>query len=250
MHKLLLLAVLSATALPVAALAQSTDGETAPAPATAGGEAADSEERTGAADDAMAAPVPQTEEVGVTTYVTEQPEGALFATDLIGQDVFGSAEEKIGDINDILIGGDGMVEAVVIGVGGFLGLGEKDVAVPLSSLEVELVEQRFQVSIPATEQDLMEAPMFLRADGTTSDRLGAFERMFERTRVDAEKALDVAGERAGELYDQATEQAGELTRQAGESASRLLEQGGEALRQLTEEETPPADQPADGGGAQ
>jgi hypothetical protein len=43
--------------------------------------------------------------------------------------------QKIGDINEVLLNKDGMAEAVVIGVGGFLGIGEKNVAVPFKSLE-------------------------------------------------------------------------------------------------------------------
>jgi hypothetical protein len=43
--------------------------------------------------------------------------------------------ETIGDVNDVLIDRSGTAQAIVIGVGGFLGVGEKDVAVPFSALE-------------------------------------------------------------------------------------------------------------------
>lgn len=236
MNRLLALAILSATVLPAAALAQSTD---APSEASANERPA---EASGAdAGEGATAPRAAREEIGVTSYLTEQPADALFATDLVGYDVYGSEGEKIGDINDVVIRGDGTVAGVVIGVGGFLGLGEKDVAVPLSDLELERVDGGNRIAIAATERELMEAPMFVRADGTTSDRIGAWERTFQRTREEAERALGVAGERAGELYDQ-----------AGEEAQRLIEQGREAVRGLTGgEETAPADgQPADGGGSQ
>jgi hypothetical protein len=43
--------------------------------------------------------------------------------------------ETIGDVNDVLLDRSGAAQAIVIGVGGFLGIGEKDVAVPFGALE-------------------------------------------------------------------------------------------------------------------
>ena len=48
--------------------------------------------------------------------------------------MYGANNENIGEINDVLINRNGQVVAVIIGVGGFLGIGEKDVAVPMSML--------------------------------------------------------------------------------------------------------------------
>ena len=44
---------------------------------------------------------------------------------------------SIGEINDVIVASDGQVKAAVIGVGGFLGVGEKNVAVPFNSLHVQ-----------------------------------------------------------------------------------------------------------------
>jgi sporulation protein YlmC with PRC-barrel domain len=57
------------------------------------------------------------------------------APKLVGVDVYGPDNKKIGKIQDILMTHDGMARAVVIGVGGFLGIGEKDVAVPFQSVQ-------------------------------------------------------------------------------------------------------------------
>jgi len=54
---------------------------------------------------------------------------------LIGLDIYNRADEKIGDINEILLDHTGKVKAVVIGVGGFLGMGEHDVAVSMDKLK-------------------------------------------------------------------------------------------------------------------
>lgn len=47
---------------------------------------------------------------------------------LIGLDVYNDKDENIGDINDVILGKDGKVELIVVGVGGWLGMGEHDVA--------------------------------------------------------------------------------------------------------------------------
>lgn len=57
------------------------------------------------------------------------------ASKLIGARVYSSRNENIGDINDLIIDSSGRVAEVIIGVGGFLGMGEHNVAVPMSDLK-------------------------------------------------------------------------------------------------------------------
>ena len=52
-----------------------------------------------------------------------------------GVDVYGPDNQKVGDIDELLVDRDGKIEAVVIGVGGFLGIGQKDVAIPYAELQ-------------------------------------------------------------------------------------------------------------------
>jgi hypothetical protein len=56
------------------------------------------------------------------------------ASDLLNQKVKNSANETGGDINDLSIGSDGKIAAVIIGLGGFLGMGEKNVSLPYDQL--------------------------------------------------------------------------------------------------------------------
>src|SRR5215204_2528414 len=58
---------------------------------------------------------------------------------LVGLVVYGPNNERIGEINEVLVDRNGQVSAVVIGVGGFLGIGEKDVALPFN--QVKFVDQ-------------------------------------------------------------------------------------------------------------
>jgi sporulation protein YlmC with PRC-barrel domain len=80
----------------------------------------------------MAADTMATQEV----YLTQQGADQVAASNYIGQDVYTTGEKSIGKINDLIMQKDGTVVAAVIGVGGFLGLGEKNVAVPLSKITV------------------------------------------------------------------------------------------------------------------
>lgn len=74
---------------------------------------------------------------GNVQFIQSREPGHYRSTELVGRDVYGSNNEDIGEINDVLIDRSGRVSAVLLGVGGFLGLGEKDVAVPMSALQFQ-----------------------------------------------------------------------------------------------------------------
>ena len=60
----------------------------------------------------------------------------MLASNLIGQAVYNCQDETIGDINDLVTDEGGKVVAVLVGNGGFLGLGEKDVAIGFEDLKI------------------------------------------------------------------------------------------------------------------
>ncbi|MEE1610144.1 PRC-barrel domain-containing protein [Microvirga sp. CF3016] len=68
-------------------------------------------------------------------FITKMEMNHVMASDLIGTRVVSANNESIGDINDVILDRNGQIMAAVVGVGGFLGIGEKDVAVPFKSLE-------------------------------------------------------------------------------------------------------------------
>ena len=68
-------------------------------------------------------------------FVTVEPTGSWRASDLEGKEVYDTTGENIGSISDVLLSEQGEVLAVLVGVGGFLGIGEKDVAVSMDALE-------------------------------------------------------------------------------------------------------------------
>ena len=82
-------------------------------------------------------PAPATKPApGVTTSTAPQAHSDLWrASKLIGVNVYNDNNEKLGDISEILLDKSGKVEGVVIGVGGFLGMGQHDIKVEMSKLK-------------------------------------------------------------------------------------------------------------------
>jgi len=112
--------------------------------------------------------VTTTEEVTVATSILATgytiADKDDLATEIIGKRVYSSADpnaDHIGEVNNLVIGENGQVAAVVIGVGGFLGIGEKDVAVNFGELQrVTAQDGAEHFVLPATKEALEAAPKF------------------------------------------------------------------------------------------
>jgi sporulation protein YlmC with PRC-barrel domain len=72
------------------------------------------------------------------------------ASKLMGLDVYNDANDKLGEINELILDKNGKVNAVVIGVGGFLGMGEHDIAVSMDKLKFVEEPMRTSSTAPAT----------------------------------------------------------------------------------------------------
>jgi hypothetical protein len=84
---------------------------------------------------------------------------------LLTESVKNAANETIGDINDVLISGDGKVAAVIVGVGGFLGMGEKNVALPYDQLVfAKDIGDDLVVTTSATKESLETAPEYIKPE--------------------------------------------------------------------------------------
>ena len=75
------------------------------------------------------------------------------ASKLMGLDVYNESNEKLGDVNEFILDKTGKVTAVVIGVGGFLGMGEHDIAVSMDKLKFVEEPVRTSSTAPATSRD-------------------------------------------------------------------------------------------------
>ena len=84
----------------------------------------------------------------------------MLASDVVKSDVYDAGENKIGVIDDVLMARDGSPEQAVIGVGGFLGVGEKDVAIPFSELKIKSRNGKNWFELDRTKDQLKGAAAF------------------------------------------------------------------------------------------
>lgn len=94
-------------------------------------------------------------------YITQQSETQISANDYIGKAIYNAENNSIGDVNDLILEENGGIVAAVVGVGGFLGIGEKDVAVPMSKLTMARDENNnVRLTTTETADSLKAAPEF------------------------------------------------------------------------------------------
>jgi len=106
-------------------------------------------------------PAAKNDQASQPKFVASQKPDQFLASNFKGTDVMGSDGKKIGDVSDILFDKDGKIEAYVVSVGGFLGMGAKEVAMPPSAFTVQTGknnEKKLQLSM--TQNDLKQAQKF------------------------------------------------------------------------------------------
>jgi sporulation protein YlmC with PRC-barrel domain len=97
---------------------------------------------------------------GASAAVTQQKPDQLLASKVKGTDVVGSDNQKIGDVSDILFDKEGKIEAFVISVGGFLGMGAKDIALPPSQVQWTKEGNDEKLKVSMTKDQLQQAAKF------------------------------------------------------------------------------------------
>jgi sporulation protein YlmC with PRC-barrel domain len=106
----------------------------AQAPANSGGTVAPLAPRSGTTAEAPAERDTTTTASIDKSQLTRMPVGEIRSEELTGTTVYGSEDANVGKIGDVVLSGDGKVDAVIINVGGFLGMGSKEVAVGMDNL--------------------------------------------------------------------------------------------------------------------
>ena len=98
----------------------------------------------------------------VPGQILVQDANTILAKELIGQTVYAPDKAKIGSISDLILSKDGStVEGFVIGVGGFLGIGEKSVAMKLDRLKMTTdADGRLQLTMDVKKEELTNTPTF------------------------------------------------------------------------------------------
>ena len=105
---------------------------------------------SGAAYAQTAQPADRAAPAATTSSDKMMLKGKWRASKLMGLNVYNEANEKLGDINELILDKNGKVNAVVIGVGGFLGMGEHDIAVTMDKLKFIEEPVRTTATAPAT----------------------------------------------------------------------------------------------------
>jgi hypothetical protein len=104
-------------------------------------------------------PAPSASASGSPQFLSKQESGDVLASNLIGESVYNGQDEAIGGINDLVTDESGKVVGVLIGAGGFLGMGQKDVAIRFEDLRLVREEDNGIKVIADLNQDtLASAP--------------------------------------------------------------------------------------------
>ncbi len=146
------LAACAAILMSSAAFAQTTTTPPATNPPTV----------TPPATTAPPARTPSTETQVKSKAPTQEVTGAWNAKDFMRSRVYNMAGERVGDVNDILVD-DGRVTGIVIGVGGFLGIGEKEVSLKPDQIK-RMVHSDGETyfTVNTTKDQLQAAPEYVR----------------------------------------------------------------------------------------
>jgi PRC-barrel domain len=109
---------------------------------------------------ASSAAFAQQPSTGRTELMNSIPPSSRTVTDWYKQNVYDPNQQKIGEIMDVLVSPNGQIDAAIVGVGGFLGAGEKDVAVSFSAIKPTKKNDKTYLTLDTTKDALKNAPGF------------------------------------------------------------------------------------------
>jgi sporulation protein YlmC with PRC-barrel domain len=95
---------------------------------------------------------------GRAEIMSSIPANSVTVTDWYKQNVYDPSDNKIGEIMDVLVSPEGRATALIVGVGGFLGAGEKDVAVPFTAVKHTMKDKKIYLTMDTTKDALKAAP--------------------------------------------------------------------------------------------
>jgi hypothetical protein len=105
---------------------------------------------------------PSTTQTGPTrvTYFSKPQQDWMPVATYYNQDIYNKAGEKIGSVKDLLVGPEGRIHAAVLSIGRFLGIGDRDIAVPLTAIEIDRKDGGTRITIDVAKDTLQSAPAF------------------------------------------------------------------------------------------
>lgn len=97
-------------------------------------------------------------------YLNVAPARGMQVSNLVGAEVSTSGDEDVGSVDEVIIDENGQIVAIVVGVGGFLGMAEKDVAIGWGHVTRSGTADDHELRIDVTREDLRSAPEFARPE--------------------------------------------------------------------------------------
>ena len=113
------------------------------------------------AGDAATKTKSQQQQAQSTTQSSETTQSAatIRASDLMNVAIVNDKNETIGDVNDVVVDQAGNIERVIVGVGGFLGMGERNVAIKFDKLSIgKKPDGALKITTPLTRKELEQMP--------------------------------------------------------------------------------------------
>ena len=95
------------------------------------------------------------------------PQSSATVTNWYKQSVYDPSDNKIGEIMDVLVTREGKIDALIVGVGGFLGMGEKDVAVPFNAVQVTTKNNNKNYLVMHATKDQLKSAKGFKYDRNT-----------------------------------------------------------------------------------
>lgn len=164
-------------------------------------------------------------------YTKQEADQYLAADLLLNAKVVGASGKIIGDVEDLILNEYNQVVGVVMGVGGFLGLGEKRVAVRYSALKFDNQDGKTVVSLPNVTRDILKAmPAYVRARPPKSFMEKVTERAKElaaKTEATTKDAYEKAKKEVGPAMEEAKKKAAEAYEKAKEGVKDAYEKAKE-----------------------
>ncbi len=127
-------------------------------------------------------------------FIAQQSQTEVLGTDFTGTEVVSKDGQKVGTVDNLVFDQTGRMSTAVIGVGGFLGVGKKEVAIPFDSLKSDLKNNKHVFVVDATKEQLTAAPAFK----TLNDQ--AFNQRIADWRGKATESYNQLKQRASKAY--------------------------------------------------
>ena len=148
----------------------------------------------------------QTNTSAPLNFADKQNSSEVLSTDFIGTPVNGKDGLPLGKITNLVFDQHGRIELAVIGIGGLLGIGEKEVAVPFDSVKSSEANNKQVFVLEATKEQLMAAPAYKTLSGE------AFKQRMADWRAKARQSWSDIKNRASKAYDETKQRVGQYTK--------------------------------------